>query len=202
MTNWPDVPRVCFGKDGPGHLITNVDWVRQSTEIATRAYVEGYRRAAEALFAHTTTVQRMSPEYMLWPLAFLWRHHVELALKDIIATGRQIKNGDEGRSFPRIHRLRELWDTAKPHIVMYGDPNAPELANVAGNIDEFESVDESSTSFRYAPEGVGGLRKLPGTVNLTALHEAMVAISNFLDAVHECQQREIEALQSAADYRS
>jgi hypothetical protein len=122
---WSDVRRICFSAGGPGHLNADVGWVLRATEVGTRAYVEGYQRAAEALFDYVKTVQRMSPEYVVFPLAFLWRHHIELALKSIVAKGKLIRGEDQKQSFPTRHKLGDLWNAAKPYIVMHGDPDKP-----------------------------------------------------------------------------
>ena len=96
-------------------------------------YVEGYRRAAVALYDYAVA-SRSSPEYMLFPIAFAWRHYVEIALKDIIAAGRELAG--EAWGFPRGHKLLDLWREARPHIATLGDPAAPELAIVENNIRE------------------------------------------------------------------
>jgi hypothetical protein len=182
VARWPNVPRVCFGFGEPIHLNACVDWVLSGPDGMT-GYIEGYRRAAESVYA-TTIRNRDSPDYMLFPLAFLWRHHLELALKHIIALGRSLE--DSAWGFPEHHRLLELWHEAKVHIVNASSPDAPELANVEANLSEFQMVDPGSFGFRYPTERNSGARTLahaPSHVNLGVLHEAMQALSNYLDAV-------------------
>jgi len=199
---WPDVPRICFGPGDPGHLNACVDWALRQPGNGARLYVHGYRRAAEALFNHVKSSERMSPDYILFPLAFLWRQHLELALKDAIATGREIDNEDP--VYPAHHRLRDLWNTAKPYISVYGDADAPELANVEANIEEFEGIDPAAVGFRYSRDKAGtcsALRNPPTTINLAVLHEAMLALSNFFDGVHACQQQALDGLIEAESCR-
>jgi hypothetical protein len=146
-------------------------------------YVEGYRKAAVALF-ESTAATYTSPDYLVFPIAFLWRHHVELALKDIIAVGRQLAGEPWG--FPAHHRLLALWDDARPHIIQCGDPEAPELANVEANLREFEVIDPGADGFRYPLNRDRTARSLPNApeyVNLRILHEAMEALANFLSGV-------------------
>jgi hypothetical protein len=73
---WPDVPRVCFGEGDPPLLNAAVGWV-QSRPHDMHGYVEGYRKAATALYAYASSRQA-SPDYLAFPLAFLWRQHLEL----------------------------------------------------------------------------------------------------------------------------
>jgi hypothetical protein len=65
--------------------IADVRWVQSRKDFF--GYVEGYRRAAETLFESLEHTPQ-SPNFMVWPLAFLWRHFIEISLKDIIATGK------------------------------------------------------------------------------------------------------------------
>ena len=191
---WPNVPRLCFGPGEPSHLNASVDWIGGLDAGGAHLYVYGYRRAAEALFKHVVQCERMSPDYIVFPFAFLWRHHLELALKSVIASGRELEGEDP--TYPASHVLRDLWCTAKSFVVEYGDPNSPEVANVEANIEEFERIDPAADGFRYSKEKKGtshALKNLPGAINLAVLHEGMMALSNFLDAVHECQRQALDA---------
>lgn len=188
---WPDVPRLCFGPGEPAHLNACVGWV-QAQPREMFGYAEGYRTAAVVLFE--SAVERgMSPDYLVFPLTFLWRHHVELALKDIIATGRQLAGEPWG--FPPHHRLLDLWNDAKRHVLMCGDPAAPELANVEANLVEFENIDPGADGFRYPLNRARTSRSLPNApehVNVGALHEAMEALANFLSGVRSELGRRLE----------
>lgn len=198
LTRWPDVPRFCFGPGVRG-LDANIDWVLAGPHSMT-GYVEGYRRAAVAVFDEAVRT-RTSPEYAIFPLAFLWRHHVELALKEIIATGRSIAGDPWG--FPEHHRLMDLWRDAKLHVVEMGPPHSPEIENVEANLREFEKVDPFSLGFRYPVERRTGTRTLanaPATVNLETLHAAMDAVSNFLSAVQSVLTEQLDALVDAASH--
>lgn len=142
---WPDVPRFCFGPGEPLSLNACVGWV-PSRPHEMHGYVEGYRRGATALY-EAALESGTSPDYLVFPIAFPWRKHLELALKDIISVGRQLAG--EPRGFPAGHRLLDLWQAARPHIVACGDPAAPELNNVEANLREFESIDPRADGFRY-----------------------------------------------------
>jgi hypothetical protein len=131
MTNpepmvWPDVPRICFAGGEPWELNACVGSPLSESDDMT-AYLAGYRDAAETIYAAALTSHR-SPDVLVFPLAFLWRHHLELALKDIIATG--MKLGGRRPEVPLHHKLPDLWAKAKPFIAACGDPNAPELVHV------------------------------------------------------------------------
>lgn len=113
----------------------------------------------------------------------MWRHFIELSLKDIIATGRVLQ-GDEGR-FPAHHQLGKLWKEARGQIEAISGA-LDEFKHVEASIGEFEKIDPKADGFRYplAKNGVdASLSSEEPYVNLRLLHEAMVALANFFDAV-------------------
>jgi len=199
---WPDVPRICFGPGEPRHLNANLDWVLGTVEVGNRAYSLGYLRAAEALYVHSTECGRLSPDYIIFPLAFLWRHYVELALKEIIVLGRELQ-GEAFTKLPTHHRLLALWEAAKPYIIVHGSLDSPELANVESNINELERIDPYATGFRYLldrSQKARGLTEHPSDVNLGVLQEAMVALGAFFEGVNSCQSAALDHMRSADSF--
>jgi hypothetical protein len=201
--HWPDVPRLGFGTGPRRQFDAQLKWAL-SDEHSPFGYKEGYRRAALGLVRQVVE-DRLSPDLAIFPLAFLWRHHVELALKDIIVDGRAL--AEESFRSPAHHRLLDLWKEARPYVEDCGDPHAPELANVEVNIREFEKIDPRADGFRYprARDGIQpSLSDAPDAVNLERLNEAMLAVSNFLDAVQTVQSVRLdsrsEALAEMRDY--
>lgn len=189
--HWPDVPRLGFDS-GPQWQFDAQLQSALKGDNARYGYKEGYRRAAIVLLREVVD-GKMSPDFAIFPLAFLWRHHVELALKDIIADGRDL--AEEAARSSTHHCLATLWSEARKYIVEYGDPNAPELTNVEANIVEFERIDPRADGFRYprARDGIQqNLAGAPEQVNLERLHEAMLAVSNFLDAVQTEQSMRLD----------
>lgn len=180
--HWPDVPRLAFDSGPHWQFDAQLQWALSGSH-ARYGYKEGYRRAA-SLLSREVLDGRLSPDLAVFPLAFLWRHHIELSLKDIIADGRIL--ADEDFEPVKHHCLATLWSEARKYVEQCGDPKAPELANVEVNILEFERIDPRADGFRYprARDGVQkNLARAPERVNLQRLHEAMLAVSNFLDAV-------------------
>ncbi len=179
---WPDRPAVAFGPSEPRDLNADVRWA-QRFEGGWLGYIEGYARAASAVFDRSIE-DRWNPGYTIWPLAFLWRHHIELALKAIIVVGRELAREPDG--FPTHHRLLRLWEIAKPHIERCGSPGSPELANVEAAIVEFETIDPGADGFRYPlrkdASGVS-LPNAPEEVNLEQLQRTMEGLSNFFSGV-------------------
>ena len=192
---WPDVPRIAFGSDPlDGHLNARLGWALSNPRDMT-GYIVGYKDAAEALFQHAKTVGAI-PDFLLFPIAFMWRHAIELSLKEIVAIGRVVDGRPWG--FPEHHRLGDLWREAKPYVIRAGPPDheGPEVANVEENILELEGIDPSAQGFRYpvARNGDPGLKDAPTLLSLRLLHEAMQAVTNLLEGVSSVQQQGLDYL--------
>lgn len=189
------MPRLAFGSEPTGQFNAQLQWALAG-DHARYGYKEGYRRAAIGLLRQVVE-DHLSPDLAVFPLAFLWRHHIELALKDIIIDGREL--AEESFPHPAGHGLVKLWSLTRPYVEACGDPNAPELANVEASIHEFEKIDPQADGFRY-PRGRDGVQQnltgAPKEVNLELLHDAMLAVSNFLDAV---QMEQATRLDSRSD---
>lgn len=194
---WPDVPASLFGSDDRAPLF-NVSLVQPiSPARDVRAYKEGYRRAAVAL---AKEVERgVSPDYLVWPIAWCWRHFLELALKDIIARGTTLHDEYATRSWPSDvgHSLGRAWERSLPYIVEHGAPDAPEVGNVTLIVQEFERLDPRGVGFRYhlARDGTSpSLEQHEQWINVHRMDETMQRVANFLEAVALCQDLALEEL--------
>ena len=81
-------------------------------------YTEGYRRGARLLVEHVVE-NAQDQDYLVYPIIFLYRHHIELALKGIIRRApflidRQLT--DTEKKHLGKHRLNLLWADLKPML--------------------------------------------------------------------------------------
>jgi hypothetical protein len=194
---WPDVPRLAFGP-GPDPLLdARLDWVRDEVDGGQNYYINAYREAIEVLY-ESAIERRIIVEHAVIPLAFLWRHRIELLLKDIIRAARLIlctpdkeKLSNKASESPtkkkkkNWHDLDDLWAEAKPHIMDLGPAGAPEIINAEETITAFQRIDPGADGFRYPLNTSGGknLGTAPERINLVRLQDAMEALANFLSAV-------------------
>ncbi len=195
---WPDLPATLFGPDTRfPRLNADVAFVHQRQGVF--AYREGYRRGATLLGAGLRATAD-SPELLLWPVAWLWRHYLELALKETIARGEMLLDESAQWTWPHGHKLAALWTKAVPHIEPHGAAGAPEVANVAAIIGEFDSLDPDATGFRYITNvrGQPSLGTAPTHINVGLLDETMQRVATFLDAVRSCQEEALDALLAQA----
>lgn len=95
------------------------------------------------------------------PGVFLYRHFVELSLKDMISTARALD--DQEPNFPDTHRLRPLWSELRNLLSRVDDRSEPEdeLLDLVGEmVYELDRTDPNSMSFRY-PRGRHGTGRQP-----------------------------------------
>ena len=112
-----------------------------------------YKLAAEMLVEQALRSRDQTWE-VAYPIAFLYRHALELCLKLVVPAGH--------------HRLSELIQQANAVAVQRtGQPFPPEALE---RFEEFASIDPSSTTFRYAD--------FRASVNLTGRDEAWVDLEH------------------------
>ena len=150
-------------------------------------YIEGYLRAADRLVQHVADTNR-DHDFFVYPIAFMYRQHIELQLKKIIDTGRKLWADTAGH--PEHHKLHDLWPLAKG-ILRQTWPNGadpPEFRTIDSFIVQFSRIDHDSTAFRYpnqkaAKQRAVGNPSLQGLrhINLRNMAECVHSFSDFLD---------------------
>lgn len=143
-------------------------------------YATGYKDAADLLVAHIHENDRRH-DIMVYPIVFLYRQYLELAIKDLIHQARRLQDINE--PFPKTHRIDELWRICHRLLsqIAPGDSEG-ELKHITRLIDEFSTVDPTSMAFRY-PEDKDGNRSLPGIthINLRIVKEVVGKISVIIE---------------------
>jgi hypothetical protein len=143
-------------------------------------YVEGFKRLADLGVAHLEE-EGHGHDYLVYPILFAYRHHIELALKVIIRDARELL-GIEGER-PKTHKLVTLWDVAEPVLRQIADDGQTYRA-VRDCLHRFDELDASSESFRYPVTAAGDpvlaeLRNL----DLGQVRAVVERLSMFLDCV-------------------
>lgn len=115
---------------------------------------------------------------------FLFRHYLELMLKEIILSGRRLISQNEvaTRDVPKvanIHDLSKLWEwvllDAKPKLDVWDNYDTASLEKC---IAEFDQADKKGFAFRY--EGWGGKQF---RFNFAALYEQMDHLRQVLEGI-------------------
>ena len=152
------------------------------TGYSQHIYAEAYYHAARTL---TRSLRRtrwggLRRDAGIIPILFLWRHHLEISLKGIIAAASDYRD-EECPSIESTHNLVHLWSLAKKGLAEFVLDD-PELRNVERAVESFATVDPDSQAFRY-PKLRGGRRAAPGLrhVDPRQLDRAMTRVAKWLD---------------------
>jgi hypothetical protein len=143
-------------------------------------YALGYKDAADLLVSHVEDGGR-SQDTLVYPILFLYRQYLELALKELIRDARILEEIDE--PFPKTHRIDELWRICQTLLRQISSDEPIEYLDEIGRlIGEFSKVDPTSMAFRY-PEDRDGNPSLPGisNINLRNVKEVIGKIAIILD---------------------
>ena len=152
--------------------------------------ISGYREAAEVL-AERMAASRYGIDRLVYPFVQCWRHHVELALKDLLNDLLRLNGRPEvSRTH---HRINNLWQETRPLIVTsHGDGS--DLTYVGRILDQLAEMDPDGQEFRYHLRR-DGTPTLPGIdrLDVPAFHEAMLGTSDFLLAVSTATEVALDA---------
>ena len=128
------------------------------------------------------------PDIYFFPIAYLYRHGIELSLKKLIQHGIRLRILEDNEELCKIstsHKLLPLWYNARI-VLETGWPNGDkrDLQNVERLISEFHRYDPSGQNFRYAKnkEGEPTTEHLPFSVNLSELKKTCDGLFSFLDS--------------------
>jgi hypothetical protein len=147
----------------------------------TIGYVEGYRKAAERLIDCVEEAQR-DQDYLVYPILFLYRHHLELRLKELLDLQKNL--GIRDHSAAHMHKLSQLWKECELGLKRIEGAIGEEdwYLSVTHCIGQIEAIDPASDAFRYSKRRDGS--KSASTlkqVNLATLRITMESILDWLD---------------------
>jgi hypothetical protein len=122
-------------------------------------YSTGFRRAAGYLAAQVCETGR-EQDTLIYPIVYLYRHQVGLALKSIIGVAsalleRELSEAD--RKKLGQHRLAELWGVARPLL----DPVCELAGNPPFPSDDLEGISISSSSTHTTQTGSASATRRP-----------------------------------------
>lgn len=167
---WPDDTTQVFRAGG---TIWSLAW-HPTTPTQWHLYAEGYRDAAEQLYA-SWQASRGCPDYLIFPMVFLYRHYVELRLKELIQSAASLLSLPT--DWPAIHFLDQLWSILQPRLTEISpDEPARDIRNASRLITQLAAFDHTSFAFRYPVDNKGN----SNTTNLEHLD-----VDNFFHAIRQ-----------------
>jgi hypothetical protein len=176
---WPRRGDDPFELVGGSRLVACLNFTHDEPWIG---YVEGFKRLADVGVAHIEETGH-GHDFLVYPIVYAYRHHIELSLKLIIRTARKLL--DEPAGVPKTHNLLRLWDEAEPLLRRVGGPEET-FRDVRECLIRFTRLDPSAESFRYPVRATGDVA-LPGVdnVDLGQVRAVVERLSMFLDCAAE-----------------
>ncbi len=177
LQRWPNLGDKLF-RPGDG-------WRENASKLAfssgkLEVYAIGYKDAADALVDRLLETGQ-SPDLQFFPIAFLYRHYLELRLKELLVSGGQLLDRDA--SLQHGHNLNWLWKKVRTILEdVWPGSTTVELNALESCINEFCELDANSESFRY-PVRKDGTLTLAGLehVSIVNLKEIMNRLGSMLD---------------------
>lgn len=171
----------------PKEVSAHLDWLQtfnKSDLLMPDAYKQGGDYLIEALRLGGDGTH---PDKFIFPVLYLYRHAIELRLKEIICLGLRLKLEQPSQKLDDIlgdHPLYPLWNRARKILETYwpdGDRN--ELSAMESMISELHQTDSDGQHFRYAhaQDGTDLQLKLPEQLDLLHLRTVFNGLWNLLD---------------------
>ena len=146
------------------------------------AYAKGFYLAAESAIQMTRDSDSCSPDYMIYPITFLYRHYLELSFK---ATLIQLdKLNLQIPSFPKSHKLGPLLKELEQRCRVVLDDVCIPWDVLEEVIPFFDKFDPTSETFRYPvrKDGAPTIECLK-CIGLSSMHTKMSAVLVFFDTL-------------------
>lgn len=185
---WPKKGNKAFVSDGEGksfHL--------ERFHYPYPLKPEAFQIAAEMVIDQCKEHDRFTYRYeIFFPVAYLYRHGIELYLKDIITTGihMQFFKRSEVDDALENHNLAKLWTRAKKLLQdRWSTADQSPLKAVEAVVNEYHQADPNGQVFRYDEDKNGKRHKyesLPNHISLDTLRKTMDGVFSFLDATSSC----------------
>jgi len=158
------------------------------------AYREGYRRGAKQLVDYVCAEAR-DQDFLIYPIVYLYRHHVELILKRLILLTANLAEEELTEKCAKDleqHRIDELWNDLRFLLKKakirqeYGVTLEPEDVSGANSyIKQLSELDPDSQRFRYAhlQNGASSLPDDLEHINIAVFGSHMESLRSYLDGI-------------------
>lgn len=183
--NWPQKGDKAFAL--PGHPADS-SLLAAFILPSSGGYAVGFKEAADKIIEAAEHDDK-HPDLLFFPVAYLYRHSLELSLKEIVEMS--VKSGaiavpdDVLAELLGGHNLYCLWNRTREAIqAVWPEGDHVDTKAVEKVILEFHRLDKSGQAFRYPTDKSGKphLATAPQCVSLQNLKKVMDAVDRYLDA--------------------
>lgn len=150
-----------------------------------------YKEAGDLLLQNA--IETGKRNYMVFPTIFLYRHYIELILKEIILNNREYLRISQ--PFPKDHDIHELWKMCREYLQEVDKLVDPQFAiskeyqkeiiqaydALEADLTKFAEIDPDSQSFRYPVDSKGNPIEIDKDRLIELLRELPELISRISD---------------------
>ena len=176
---WPQAGDTMFRSDGDWRMNACLNLHRADWYV----YATGYKNAADVLVEHVANT-RHQLDTLVYPITFLYRHYIELRLKELILASTNLLGTDLPRNWPKEHRIESLWKHSQQDLrKIWPEGSQSDLDAVTDCINQFAAIDPIASSFRY-PVDTGNKPHITGLthINIRNLSKVIGRIAGLLDS--------------------
>jgi hypothetical protein len=158
----------------------------------SHGYIYGYKKAADILSKRIST-DHSEVDYLVYPIIFLYRHHIELLLKNLLKLNIQLHNSEE--TVPTNHNIKDLWPRVKGYYRKINKRKNESKINYINNIiNELCQIDPESMSFRYNEDKKGNLpNESLRSIDIKVFSQVIGKVSDTLETFEYQLNAEIES---------
>ncbi len=170
---WPKKNHIAFGTDScqDYNLPTTVFLDDFIFHPSLEVHANAFREAADMIVTGVEKGQsHFNGDKLFFPIAYLYRHAIELLLKEAIGYGIKlyfIRRDQQLEEILNDHNLYKLWNKLKPALATFwykAETDSPSAAERI--ISQFHEFDKSGQEFRY-PTTKNGKSSLKNKLNET-----------------------------------
>ncbi len=167
-------------------------------------YQDGYRRAALHLVNYACD-DGSAESFLIYPIIYLYRHHLELSLKSLIVTAQSMLDqsvADKSNNPINHHDLSKLWAMARPllnAVSEMADGSAfpqDDLEGVDSYIRQLHEHDPNGEHFRYptTKKGLPTLRPRLTLINIRELSNCLEKLADYFEGTGNWLSDVIDAM--------
>lgn len=188
------MPNMRWPKKGDKLFVEEADLDEKAFHLGSYMW-SGFQHAAAFKVAADIVIERSeratSGEYrddLLHPVAYLYRHALELKLKEVVRQGARMHcyTKADVEKILGEHNLCRLWTKAKLAITeRWSDADPAPVKAVEAVVNEMHQADKDGQKWRYGTNKQGcpnGYEGLPEFVSLKSLSKTMDNVFSFLEA--------------------
>lgn len=183
MTNFPSNGKKLFAEGGHFHDFSHIAWGDGDAQFY--AYITGYKESADMLIKRAIDSKDTHIlDTTFFPICFLYRQYIELALKEIYLKFSDSNKKKKMRSI-NTHNLLAIWNKVRSIIINYfPDDDKETLDAVEDYISQFTNEDKGSFAFRYPmTKDLKLIHENERRINIVNLAERMSELASFFSAV-------------------